>query len=122
MSRVWIIEPEGISKAWKQKVTMNSPMTKMVAVEAMNSIVVSLGGSGFFGVSVLFFFDLAKRSHSGHHGAEERRVMEDYWTKRNVRFQRMLPGQDESRPAKESILPLAASAAWEEAPAWPTEK
>src|SRR5271157_6148073 len=53
MSSVFSIELDGISKACSAKVMMNRPVTIMMAIEAMNSDVVSFGFAGFC-VSAVF--------------------------------------------------------------------
>src|SRR5215831_16620035 len=56
MSRVSSIELEGISKACRLKVMMNSPVTRTTAIEAMNSSVVSFFSScADSGVFLSFF-------------------------------------------------------------------
>src|SRR5271157_4571751 len=47
MSSVFSIELDGISKACSAKVMMNRPVTIMMAIEAMNSEVVSFGFAAF---------------------------------------------------------------------------
>ena len=47
ISSVFSIELEGMVKACSVKVMMNSPVTSTMAMEAINSAVVSLGFSGF---------------------------------------------------------------------------
>ena len=51
MSRVFSIELDGMVKACSAKVIMNSPVTSTMAIEAINSEVVSFGFSGFCGFS-----------------------------------------------------------------------
>jgi hypothetical protein len=46
INKVFSIELEGISKACRQKVMMNSPTTSTPAIEAMNSLLVSRFFSG----------------------------------------------------------------------------
>src|SRR5208337_3837851 len=49
ISRVFSIELDGISNAWSTKVMTNRPVTTTMAMEAMNSGVVSFGFAAFFG-------------------------------------------------------------------------
>ena len=47
ISRVFSIELDGMVNACRAKVMMNSPVTRTMAIEAINSEVVSFGFSGF---------------------------------------------------------------------------
>src|ERR1039458_527731 len=56
MSRVFSIELDGMVKACSAKVIMNSPVTSTMAMEAINSEVVSFGFSGFCAFSAFYDF------------------------------------------------------------------
>ena len=49
MSRVFSIELDGMVNACSAKVMMNNPVTRTMAMEAINSAIVSLGLAGFSG-------------------------------------------------------------------------